>query len=167
MDEALWSRLTRADRDRADRLIVESSLFAAIRAVFEAVTPRPPLPDCRQLVLDRLDALRRDLRRDPPPGADLPAVRDRAAALPVRPSAIRAVWRGERPNPDVLLLAVLPGPLGEVPLSLVRHRDNLDGFSGRVPPWPAASAARRLGVALADHLAVPFHFPSPDRPDRG
>ncbi|WP_433286105.1 hypothetical protein [Micromonospora sp. CA-244673] len=166
MDEALWGRLTGADQDRVDRHIAHGWLIPAIRAISDAVTPRPPLQDCQELVLHRLAALQEDLRHDPPPGADLPALLARVAALPAPPTAIGARWRGERPTPDVLLVAVLHGPLGDVPLTLVRHRDNLAGFTGRVPPWPAAATARRLGAALADHLGVPFRFPNSDRPER-
>ncbi|MFE9956854.1 hypothetical protein [Micromonospora sp. NPDC005299] len=166
MDETLWSRLTGADQDRVDRLIAHGRMIPAIRAVSDAFTPRPPLRDCHELVLHRLAALQEELRRDPTPANDLPALLARVAALPAPPAAIEARWRGERPAPDVLLVAALHGPLGEAPLTLVRHRDNLAGSTGRVPPWPAADAADRLGTGLADHLGVPFRFPGPDHPDR-
>ncbi|MEV5439009.1 hypothetical protein AB0K80_23785 [Streptomyces sp. NPDC052682] len=55
----------------------------------------------------------------------------------------------------VVLVAVLDDPAGEGHLATVRHRH------GAAPPGTVAEAGR----ALADHLRVPFHFPSLDVPD--
>jgi hypothetical protein len=38
-------------------------------------------------------------------------------------------------------------------------------FNGSVPPWPEAQEANTVGRALAEDLAVPFHFASPNEPD--
>ncbi|MFH9087819.1 hypothetical protein [Streptomyces sp. NPDC017673] len=56
----------------------------------------------------------------------------------------------------VVLIAVLEDPDGDGHLATVHHRR--DGSTPR-------TAAAEAGRALADHLGVPFHFPSPHVPD--
>ncbi|MEY9947555.1 hypothetical protein [Kitasatospora sp. GAS1066B] len=86
-------------------------------------------------------------------------------ALPGRPVAIEAVWDGDTEGWFVVLLALTDDPQSEHQLALVRHGGDIRLFNGTVPPWPEAREAEQAGRALADHLGVRFHFPSPDRPD--
>ncbi|WP_307787203.1 MULTISPECIES: hypothetical protein [Streptomyces] len=94
--------------------------------------------------------------RQPDP-LDVPSLAARAAALPGRVAAIEAYWDGDTVHDwFVILVAVLEEPSGHGHLATVCHR--------RGGPAPG-SAADEAGRALAHHLGLPFHFPSPDVPD--
>lgn len=111
------------------------------------------------MVQARYEALGDRVRRRPPDPLDLPSLAAGAAALPGRVAAVEAFWDGDTVHDwFVNLVAVLDAPEGEGYLATVYHRS--DG----PPPVAAAAAA---GRALAEHLAVPFHFASPDVPDDG
>ncbi len=85
--------------------------------------------------------------------------------------AIEALWDGDTTGWGVELAVVVNGTEpGEQFASL--HLDFLRGVTGdfrifrdEVPPWPEALEATRLGEKLAQHLSVPFHFPSPAHPE--
>ncbi|MCZ0978843.1 hypothetical protein O1L60_05170 [Streptomyces diastatochromogenes] len=80
--------------------------------------------------------------------------------------AIEAVWDGDTFHDwFVVLLAITTEPAGEHPLATiyretaVRHLGEARAGESR---HPEATAAEAAGRALAEHLAVPFHFASPD-----
>lgn len=109
------------------------------------------------------------------PATPLPAEADvlaaceaRARALGDRLVAFEARWDGDTSGWFAELWAVerreggyhehrlrsLSGPGGDMRL-----------FNGAVPPWPEAALAHRIGTALGQRFAVPFHFPAPHEPD--
>ncbi|MGW3915986.1 hypothetical protein ACWEBX_31330 [Streptomyces sp. NPDC005070] len=78
-------------------------------------------------------------------------------AFPGRIAAVEAPWDGDTVHGwFVVLVAVLDDPAGDGNLAIVHQRCG--------GPLPGA-AATEAGRALADFLAVPFHFASPDVPD--
>ena len=89
----------------------------------------------------------------------------------LKPVAIHAAWDGDTQGWFVVLEAVVKDEEAQdayktVELGMGRGASgDLRLFNGQVPPWPEAIEAETLGKQLANHLGVPFHFPSPDRPD--
>jgi hypothetical protein len=97
----------------------------------------------------------------------------RLRALDKQPVAIEASWDGDTVGWCVMLSGVLQGGPGnseqgfyEVWLTSFRASGgDFRVFTGQVPPWPEAQDAAVLGRELANQLAVPFFFVSPDFPE--
>ncbi|MFD8809831.1 hypothetical protein [Streptomyces sp. NPDC059597] len=151
-----WSRLDEATRREADTHVLHDRRLWAVRAVWESLRPQGlGLHEAEALIHSRCASLTPGLR--PPDALDTPSLTARAAALPGRVIAIEAVWDGDTVHDwFVVLLAILDTPPGESPLATVHHRQGA--------PSPATRATE-AGHALAGHLAIPFHFASPDVPD--
>ncbi|WP_435187249.1 hypothetical protein [Streptomyces sp. bgisy126] len=155
-----WDYLEERTRTEVDADVLRDRRFTAVRTVWAALRPLGlGLYEAEKVVHARYEALGDRVARTPPDPLDLPSLAARAAGLPGRPVAVEALWDGDTVHDwFVVLVAVLDGPAGEGHLATVLHR--------RDGPPPAAAAAE-AGHALADHLGVPFHFPSPHVPDDG
>ncbi|MFE3592648.1 hypothetical protein ACFXOY_34650 [Streptomyces niveus] len=148
-----WALLPAGIREQADGYVLQDARMRAIRVVFEAGRARGMgLHDAQLVVHERYLRYGDRIARTPRSPLDLESLAARAAGLPGRVVAVEAVWDGDTVHDwFVDLLAVTAEPAGEHRLATI-HTD------------PAA-AADRAGRALAAHLAVPFHFASPDTPD--
>ncbi|MEV8363332.1 hypothetical protein [Streptomyces niveus] len=148
-----WALLPAGIREQADGYVLQDARMRAIRVVFEAGRARGMgLHDAQLVVHERYLRYGGRIARTPRSPLDLESLAARAAGLPGRVVAVEAVWDGDTVHDwFVDLLAVTAEPAGEHRLATI-HTD------------PAA-AADRAGRALAAHLAVPFHFASPDTPD--
>ncbi|MFF2938835.1 hypothetical protein ACFVSQ_03200 [Streptomyces niveus] len=148
-----WALLPAGIREQADGYVLQDAHMRAIRVVFEAGRARGMgLHDAQLVVHERYLRYGDSIARTPRSPLDLESLAARAAGLPGRVVAVEAVWDGDTVHDwFVDLLAVTAEPAGEHRLATI-HTD------------PAA-AADRAGRALAAHLAVPFHFASPDTPD--
>ncbi|MFC9745569.1 hypothetical protein [Streptomyces niveus] len=148
-----WALLPAGIREQADGYVLQDARMRAIRVVFEAGRARGMgLRDAQLVVHERYLRYGDRIARTPRSPLDLESLAARAAGLPGRVVAVEAVWDGDTVHDwFVDLLAVTAEPAGEHRLATI-HTD------------PAA-AADRAGCALAAHLAVPFHFASPDSPD--
>ncbi|MFE5667596.1 hypothetical protein ACFQ7W_27165 [Streptomyces niveus] len=148
-----WALLPAGIREQADGYVLQDARMRAIRVVFEAGRARGMgLHDAQLVVHERYLRYGHRIARTPRSPLDLESLAARAAGLPGRVVAVEAVWDGDTVHDwFVDLLAVTAEPAGEHRLATI-HTD------------PAA-AADRAGRALAAHLAVPFHFASPDTPD--
>lgn len=91
----------------------------------------------------------------------------RVRKLPEPPVAIEAMWDGDTDGWFVDLCAVvrIDGAYSERCLQRCRGGSDARLFNGQVPPWPETIEAGEAGRWLAAELGVPFHFPSPDRPE--
>ncbi|MGW0915267.1 hypothetical protein ACWD1Z_26470 [Streptomyces sp. NPDC002784] len=153
-----WAYLEERTRQDVDANVLEDRRLLAVKAVWDALRPLGlGLREAEQVVHARYE-FHGDRVRYPEPGPlDVPALAARAAALPGHVAAVEALWDGDTVHGwFVTLVAALEHPPGEGHLATVYHR------SAGPPP---ATAADEAGRALARHLGVPFHFPSPDVPD--
>ncbi|MFE5843231.1 hypothetical protein ACFQ7N_16435 [Streptomyces niveus] len=151
-----WALLPAGIREQADGYVLQDARMRAIRVVFEAGRARGMgLHDAQLVVHERYLRYGDRIARTPRSPLDLESLAARAAGLPGRVVAVEAVRDGDTVHDwfvDLLAVtAVTAEPAGEHRLATI-HTD------------PAA-AADRAGRALAAHLAVPFHFASPDTPD--
>ncbi len=153
-----WARLEEQTRAEVDANVLRDRPFPAVKAVWEALRPLGlGLGDAKEVVHERYEFFGDRVRHQEPDPLDVPALAARAAAHPGHVAAIEALWDGDTVHDwFVILVAVLDNPPGEAHLATVYHRSD-----GRSPETAAGEAGR----ALADHLRVPFHFPSPDVPD--
>jgi hypothetical protein len=153
-----WSYLDDDTREAVDANIESDRRFMAVKAVWEALRPIGlSLCEAEEVVHARYAALGDRVRHAQPDALDLPSLVARAAAHPGRVAAVEALWDGDTVHDwFVTLIAVLNDPSGEGNLATVYSRPDR--------PAPGA-AATEAGQALAHHLNVPFHFPSPDLPD--
>ncbi|ALO98424.1 hypothetical protein SHL15_7416 [Streptomyces hygroscopicus subsp. limoneus] len=153
-----WACLEERTRREVDADVLRDRRLPAVRSVHDALRPLGlGLAEAERVVHARYEALADQVRRTPPDPLDVPSLAARAAALPGRVAAIEALWDGDTVHDwFVLLIAVLEDPNGEGHLATVHHRRDAS------PPQTAAAEA---GRALAGHLGVPFHFPSPNVPD--
>ncbi|WP_264202899.1 hypothetical protein [Streptomyces bambusae] len=144
-------------RREVDAEVVRDRRISAVRVVWEALRPlEVRLHEAELVVQARYEALGDRVRRTPPDPLDVASLAARAAAFPGRVAAVEGLWDGDTVHGwFALLVAVLEDPDGEGHLATVYHR------RAGSPPGPAAAGA---GRALAAHLGVPFHFPSPDDP---
>jgi hypothetical protein len=82
-------------------------------------------------------------------------------SLKSTPVAIQALWDGDTTGWFIRLSAIADNaqlyPLGDL-----SDGGDIRLFSGQVPPWPEAAAARQLGNELAGRFGAEFYFPSPD-----
>ncbi|MER5435445.1 hypothetical protein [Streptomyces sp. NPDC002588] len=159
-----WGRLPEDVRERADALVLQDSVFQAVRVVWEAGRPQGLRLLEAQLVVNERYVRHGDrIVHRPVTAPDVDAPAGRAAALPGRVVAIEAVWDGDTVNNwFVELLALTEDPVGEHRLTTV--------YSATTPTVPSplphpAGPADEAGRALAARLAVPFHFASPHTPD--
>ncbi|WP_308461144.1 hypothetical protein [Streptomyces sp. Ru62] len=153
-----WPLLEERTRREVDAEVLRDRRLPAVRSVWNALRPLGlGLAEAERVVHARYEALADQVRRTPPDPLDVPSLAARAAALPGRVAAIEAVWDGDTVHDwFVVLIAVLEDPDGDGHLATVHHRR--DGS-------PPRTAAAEAGRALADHLGVPFRFPSPHVPD--
>ncbi|WP_063772123.1 hypothetical protein [Kitasatospora mediocidica] len=166
MESAIWSALSEVVRAEVDALVRQDRRMWAVKVMRESCPePKPGLYACVDVVVERYRVLGQGFERAPTPPLDLDVLTAAVGALPGRPVAIEALWDGDTEGWFVVLLALTDDPQSEHQLALVRHGGDIRLFNGTVPPWPEAREAEQVGRALADHLGVPFHFPSPDRPD--
>ncbi|MFE5538813.1 hypothetical protein [Streptomyces sp. NPDC056492] len=149
-----WESVPAGVREQADGYVLQDRYMYAVRAVWEAGRVSGlGLREAQDLVAARYAHFGDRVARTPASPVDLDSLAARAAGSPGRVVAVEAVWDGDTVHGwFVELLAVTEAPAGEHHLATV-HRTT------------AAAVATRAGTALADHLGVPFHFPSPDHPD--
>lgn len=164
-----WDLLPAGVREQVDGYVLQDARMRAIRAVFEAGRARGlALVDAQLVVRERYLRHGDRIARTPESPLDLESLAARAAGAEGGVVVIEAVWDGDTVHDwFVDLLAVTTDPAGELRLATIyrstaqRHYGDED-FGAL---HPSAAAADRIGRALADHLAVPFHFASPDTPD--
>nr|WP_222110097.1 hypothetical protein [Streptomyces cupreus] len=145
-------------RQEVDANVLRDRRIMAIKAVWEALRPLElGLREAEQVVHARYEFFGDRVQYPQPDPLDVPALAARAAAHPGRVIAVEALWDGDTVHGwFVILVAVLENPSGEGHLAIVYHHS--DGL-------PPGTRAEEAGKALAHHLKVPFHFPSPDAPD--
>ncbi|MER6308510.1 hypothetical protein ACWCXK_32760 [Streptomyces sp. NPDC001739] len=153
-----WNYLEDRTRQEVDENVLCDRPIMAIKVVWEALRPlEVSLREAEQVVQARYEVFGDRVRRAQPDPLDVPSLASRAGAHPGRVAAIEALWDGDTLHDwFVLLVAILDDPAGE------QHLATVYGRTGGPPP---GSTADRAGRALAQHLGVPFHFPSPDVPD--
>ncbi|WP_426403103.1 hypothetical protein ACN9M0_03760 [Streptomyces sp. R-07] len=166
-----WELLPDGIRGEVDGYVLQDRRLQAARVVWEACRSRGlGLHEAEKVVHDRYLHHGDRVARTPLSPLDLESLAARASGCRGPVAAIEAIWDGDTVHDwFVILLAVTTEPAGEHHLATiyretaVRHlgRDAWDGGSAR----PEAVAADAAGRALAEHLAVPFHFASPDAPD--
>ncbi|UWE10222.1 hypothetical protein [Actinacidiphila bryophytorum] len=166
MDSPIWAELSATERSAVDGLIQKDHRIAAVQRLRKAfpVGSRPGLYEALEVVAERYRALGRRFERYPTPPLDLLTLTEEVTALPRRTVAIEALWDGDTDGWCVDLVALTDDPPAEHRLAIIRHGSDMRLFDGSVPPWPEAQEASTVGRALAEHLAVPFHFASPDEP---
>ncbi|MFD4562963.1 hypothetical protein ACFWOX_00700 [Streptomyces sp. NPDC058467] len=164
-----WELLPAGIRDQVDGYVLQDARLQAIRIAFEAGRARGlGLHDAQLLVHDRYLHHGDRVARTPESPLDLESLAARATGAVGRVVAIEAVWDGDTVHDwFVNLLAVTADPAGEQPLATIYRSTAARHFGDEDPGprHPAAAAADSAGRALAAHLAVPFHFASPDTPD--
>ncbi|MFJ3171633.1 hypothetical protein ACIPJK_12760 [Streptomyces roseus] len=148
-----WESIPAGVREQADGYVLQDRYMYAVRAVWEAGRVSGlGLREAQDLVGARYAHFGDRVARTPDCPVDLDSLTARAAGFPGRVVAVEAVWDGDTVHDwFVILLAITDDPAGEHHLATV--------YGGT-----AAEVATRSGTALADHLGVPFHFPSPDHP---
>lgn len=167
VDSPVWAELPATDRSAVDSLIQKDHRIAAVKRLREAfpADSRPGLYEALDVVAERYRELGQRFERYPTPPLNLLTLTEEVNALPGRTVAIEALWDGDSDGWCVALMALTDDPPAEHRLALIRHGSDMRLFNGSVPPWPEAQEAATVGHALAEHLAVPFHFASPDKPD--
>jgi hypothetical protein len=155
---------------RLDTLLSEDREIQAFKLLWDALEPRPSLPEAQELVAARKDALGLAIRK-PSPTPDVDALCTRLMSLEPKPVALEALWDGDTHGWFVVLEALLPVPSRENArytahqiLVLADEAGDFRLFKGAVPPWSEARLATSIGEELARRLGVPFYFASPDRP---
>ncbi|MFB6718146.1 hypothetical protein ACFCZY_13520 [Streptomyces sp. NPDC056237] len=153
-----WTYLEDRTRREVDENVLRDRPLMAVKAVWQALRPLGlGLREAEQVVHARYEILGDRVRRTQPDPLDVPSLAARVVAHPGRVAAVEALWDGDTVHDwFVLLVAVMDDPSGEAHLATVHRRTG-----GPAP----GTAADRAGQALAHHLGVPFHFPSPDVPD--
>ncbi|MFB7171156.1 hypothetical protein ACFCYM_10080 [Streptomyces sp. NPDC056254] len=155
-DEDHWDALPAGIRAQVDGYVLQDSLLPAVKLVWDAGRARGiGLHEAEMVVHERYVFHGDRIARTPESPLDLESLTALTSGLPGRVAAIEAVWDGDTVHGwFVNLLAITDDPAGERHLATVHNRRDRD-------PGQAATEA---GRALADHLAVPFHFPDPDDP---
>ncbi|MFF0744624.1 hypothetical protein ACFYVL_29915 [Streptomyces sp. NPDC004111] len=166
-----WDGLPAGIREQIDGYVLQDSFMVAVKAVLDiGRVPHGIGIDTAQLIVnDRFERHADRIARSPRSPLDLASLARRAAGAAGRVVAVEAVWDGDTVHDwFVELLAVTAGPDGRTHLATVHHataRAFLGADARDTARRPSAVAAERAGRALAAHLAVPFHFASPDVPD--
>ncbi|GAA1386003.1 hypothetical protein GCM10009639_09240 [Kitasatospora putterlickiae] len=166
-----WESLPAGIRDEIDAYILQDSLLGAVNVIVAVgFVPHDIGVGTAQLIAnDRYLHYGDRIAREPESPLDLESLACRAAGCAGRVVAIEAIWDGDTVHDwFVRLLAITADPSGEAQMATVygstAKRYLGEGEDCR-PRHPVAVAAERAGLALAAHLAVPFHFASPDTPD--
>lgn len=154
--EQRFASLSPAEASELDRLVVAKKIISAVKCARELMSGLS-LSDAERLVSLRLTALGVDLT---PPVPTLEDLRTKIRGLDRPPLALEAVWDGDTVfDWFVVLVAIVPDPDSERGMS----ERWLDRFvSGHGDP---AAIASKLGLVLANELAVPFFFASPHDSD--
>ena len=165
-----WERLPAGIRRQVDGYVLQDAVFQAVRTVFEAGRALGlRLNEAQRVVNDRYLHHGDRIARTPDSPVDLESLSARAAGCLGRVVAIEAVWDGDTVHDwFVNLLAITTDPAGEHPLATVYRGTavrNLDEEDEPGDLHPSAVVADKAGRGLAAHLAVPFHFGSPQVPD--
>ena len=112
--------------------------------------------------------------REPPPSPALwlETAKRKLDELRCAPVALEAIWDGDTTGWFLLVFAILPEPSEMHPRFTAVWLVSMRGaggdsrlFTGQVPPWPETEVAREIGRLAAARWRVPFHFPSPDKPE--
>ncbi|NYV73284.1 hypothetical protein [Streptomyces sp. UH6] len=166
MDSPVWAALSAAERSAVDSVIQQDHRLAAVARIREAfpAESRPGLYETLDVVAERYRELGRRFERRPSPPLDLVTLVEEVEALPGRTVAIEALWDGDTDGWCVDLVALTDDPATEHRLAVIRHGSDMRLINGTVPPWPEAQEAERVGRALAERFAVPFHFAGPGQP---
>ncbi|MFF0474711.1 hypothetical protein [Streptomyces sp. NPDC004284] len=165
-----WELLPEGIRGEVDGYVLQDARLRAARVVWEACRGRGlGLHEAERVVHERYLHHGDRIARAPLSPLGLESLAARASGCPGPVVAIEAVWDGDTVHDwFVILLAVTAEPAGEHHLATV-HREtavrHLGGARAGESRRPEATAAEAAGRALAGHLAVPFHFGSPDTPD--
>ncbi|AJF63917.1 hypothetical protein [Streptomyces vietnamensis] len=165
-----WALLPEGIRGEVDGYVLQDRRLQAARVVWETCRNRGlGLHEAEGVVHERYLHHGDRIARTPLSPLDLESLTARASGCPGPLVAIEAVWDGDTVHDwFVILLAITAEPVGEHHLATiyretaVRHLGAARAEEVRRPEAVAAGAA---GRALAEHLAVPFHFASPDTPD--
>ncbi|MER7951237.1 hypothetical protein ABTY59_27970 [Streptomyces sp. NPDC096079] len=167
---AWWRQLPEGIRTEVDGYVLQDARLQAVRVVWEVCRGQGlGLHEAELVVNDRYLHHGDRIARTPLSPLDPESLAARASGCPGTVVAIEAVWDGDTVHDwFVILLAITAEPAGAHHLATV-HRETAVRFLGaaRDPGalHPEAAAATSAGRALAEQLAVPFHFGSPDTPD--
>ncbi|MFH8624393.1 hypothetical protein ACH4A8_21325 [Streptomyces vietnamensis] len=167
-----WGLLPEGIRGEVDGYVLQDRRLQAARIVWETCRGRGlGLHEAEGVVHERYLHHGDRIARTPLSPLDLESLAARASGCPGPVVAIEAIWDGDTVHDwFVILLAVSTGPAGRYELATI-HRETAVRHLGDVRAEearrPEATAAEAAGRALAEHLAVPFHFASPDAPDDG
>ncbi|SED86512.1 hypothetical protein [Streptomyces sp. TLI_105] len=165
-----WDLLPDGIRGEVDGYVLQDRRLQAVRVVRETCRSRGlGLHEAEGVVHARYLHHGDRIARTPLSPLDLESLAARASGCPGPVAAIEAIWDGDTVHDwFVILLAVSTAPAGEQHLATV-HRETAVRHLGEARAAesrrPEATAAEAAGRALAEHLAVPFHFASPDAPD--
>ncbi|MET9426716.1 MULTISPECIES: hypothetical protein [unclassified Streptomyces] len=169
MTHTWWDLLPAGIREQVDGYVLQDARLRAVRVVFEAGRARGVgLHEAQLVVHDRYLHHGDRVARTPDSPLDLESLAALAAGAPGQVVAVEAVWDGDTVHDwFVDLLAVTADPAGEYPLATVYRGTAVRYLGGEDVGGrhPSAVAADRAGRELAAHLAVPFHFGSPETPD--
>lgn len=171
---AWWNTIDAQLLRKIDELLCAGRLIQAVVLLRqEGRQHQPPsLYEAQDLLIHRRAELDRRglLVPDPPPPTTAQLI-EKADAITAPILAIEALWDGDTQGWFVDLVAIVGRPgrrhdrFDEVPLTVLRHGGDIRLFNGQVPRWPEAQQAIEQGQAIAQHLTVPFHFTSPEKPD--
>ncbi|MFE4515131.1 hypothetical protein ACFRMQ_13195 [Kitasatospora sp. NPDC056783] len=168
---AWWESLPAGIRDEINGYVLQDSLLSAVRVIVAiGLVPHGiGVGTAQMIVSDRYVHYGDRVAREPESPLDLESLACRAAGCAGRVVAIEAIWDGDTVRDwFVRLLAITVDPAGEDQMATV-YGSTAKRYLGEGedchPRHPVAVAAERAGRALATHLAVPFHFASPDTPD--
>ncbi|MFF8380140.1 hypothetical protein ACF07V_28865 [Streptomyces sp. NPDC015661] len=165
-----WALLPEGIRAEVDGYVLQDARLRAVRVVLDICRSRGlGLHEAEQVVHDRYLHHGDRIARTPLSPLDLESLVARAAGCPGPVAAVEAIWDGDTVHDwFVLLLAITAEPAGEHHLATI-YRETAVRYLGDARNekalHPEAAAAALVGRALAEHLAVPFHFASPDTPD--
>ncbi|MFC9590220.1 hypothetical protein ACFTUC_10655 [Streptomyces sp. NPDC056944] len=167
-----WELLPDGIRAEVDGYVLQDARLQAVRIVWQTCRGRGlGLHDAEGVVHDRYLHHGDRIARTPLSPLDLESLAARASGCAGRVVAVEAVWDGDTVHGwFVILLAITSEPAGEHHLATIYRETavrNPGEARARGLLHPEAAAAGSAGRALAEHLAVPFHFGSPDTPDDG
>lgn len=86
-------------------------------------------------------------------------------SLPGRPTVFEALWDGDTTGWFLELWLTTESPRARTRVASLRYGSDVRLFTGRVPPWPEAVVAGRVGEQLARTHGCALWVPSPDTPD--
>lgn len=162
MKHPVWEQLSPATRIRVDELIQAERRLQAVKVLRDEASDPPGLYEGIEIIHDRYAELGVPWVRSTP-RLDIDALAATVADLPERPDAIEALWDEDSFSAWVTLYAITLRPRTETYLGSVRHGTDRPAVDPAT--FPQGSEAATVGRALAERLEIPFHFPSPGRPD--